>query len=132
MVNFPTQIPDYYSHSPAIWGFVLSSDYIICSTVNTLHCGDSGHVTVSIFIGFLSNSVKDVPFHSTAHYSRLLYSVLDKSKSPVLRLFHGPEMWSTSDKSKLFAENVSKNLDDSGIPLPAFSSRINLKLHNIS
>ena len=34
----------------------------------------------------------------------------------------------------MFAENISKNsnLDVSGISLPVFSSRINLKLHNIS
>ena len=43
-------------------------------------------------------------------------------------------MHSTSDKAKLFAKNFSKNsnLDDLGIHLPAFPSRINLKLHNIS
>ena len=37
-------------------------------------------------------------------------------------------------KLKLFFENFSKNsnLDDSGISLPVFSSRTNLKLHNIS
>ena len=41
---------------------------------------------------------------------------------------------SASDKAKLFAKNVSKNsnLDDSGISLPVFLSRTNLKLHNIS
>ena len=41
---------------------------------------------------------------------------------------------SASDKGKLFAKNFSKNsnLDDSGISLPVFSSRTNLKLHNIS
>ena len=40
---------------------------------------------------------------------------------------------SSCDKVKLFAENVSKNsnLDDSGISLPDFPSRTNLKLHNI-
>ena len=40
---------------------------------------------------------------------------------------------SASDKAKLFAENFSKssNLDDSGIFLPVFPSRTNLKLHNI-
>ena len=38
-----------------------------------------------------------------------------------------------SDKAKLFPENFSKNfiLDDSGISLPSFSSRTNLKLLNI-
>ena len=41
---------------------------------------------------------------------------------------------SASDKAKLFAKNFSNNsnLDDSGISLPVFSSRTNLKLHNIS
>ena len=40
---------------------------------------------------------------------------------------------STSDKAKLFAENFSKNsnIDASGISLPVFPSRTNLKLHNI-
>ena len=39
-----------------------------------------------------------------------------------------------SDKAKLFAENFLKNsnLNDSGIFLPTFPSRTNLKLHNIS
>ena len=41
---------------------------------------------------------------------------------------------SASDKAKLFAKTFSKNsnLDGSGISLPVFPSRINLKLHNIS
>ena len=38
---------------------------------------------------------------------------------------------SASDKAKLFAGNFSKNLDDSGISLPAFLYRTNLKPHNI-
>ena len=40
---------------------------------------------------------------------------------------------SASDNAKLFAENFSQNsnLDDSGISLPVFPSRTNLKLHNI-
>ena len=43
-------------------------------------------------------------------------------------------MSSASDKAKLFAENfpMNSNLDDSGISLPVFPSRTNLKLHNIS
>ena len=38
------------------------------------------------------------------------------------------------EKAKLFAENFFENsyLDDSGISLPVFPSRTNLKLHNIS
>ena len=43
-------------------------------------------------------------------------------------------LFSAFEKAKLFAENFSKksNLDDSGISLTVFSSRTNLKLHNIS
>ena len=43
-------------------------------------------------------------------------------------------LFSASDKAKLFVENFSENsnLDDSGISLPVFPSRTNLKLHNIS
>ena len=60
-------------------------------------------------------------------------SVLNKSKSAIAPLFNGPEVLSSaSDKAKLFAKNFSKNsnLDDSGISLPVFPSRTNLKLHN--
>ena len=41
---------------------------------------------------------------------------------------------SASDKAKLFPKNFSQNsnLDNSGISLPVFPSRTNLKLHNIS
>ena len=62
-------------------------------------------------------------------------SVLNKGKSAILPLFKGPGVLSSaSDKAKCFAENFSKNsnLDDSGITLPAFPSRTNLKLHNLS
>ena len=61
-------------------------------------------------------------------------SVLSKGKSAIPPLFNCPEVLSSaSDKAKLFAENFSKNsnLDDSGISLPVFPSRTNLKLHNI-
>ena len=39
-----------------------------------------------------------------------------------------------SNKAKSFAQNFSKNsnLDNSGISLPVFLSRTNLKLHNTS
>ena len=61
---------------------------------------------------------------------RIANSVLDKSKSAIPPLFNGPEVLSSaSDKAKLFAKNFSKN---SGISLPVFPSRTNLKLHNIS
>ena len=62
-------------------------------------------------------------------------SVLKKGKSAIPPLFNSLEVLSSaSDKAKLFAKNFSKNsnLDDSGISLPVFPSRTNLKLHNIS
>ena len=66
---------------------------------------------------------------------RIANSVLNKGKSAIPPLFNGLEVLSSaSDKAKLFAKNFSKssNLDDSGISLPVFPSRTNLKLHNIS
>ena len=66
---------------------------------------------------------------------RIANVVLNKSKSAIPPLFNGPEVLSSaSDKAKLFAENFSKNynLGGSGISLPVFLSRTNLKLHNIS
>ena len=66
---------------------------------------------------------------------RIANSVLNKGNSAIPPLFNGPEVLSSaSDKAKLFAENFSlnSNLDDSGVSLPVFPSRINLKLHNIS
>ena len=66
---------------------------------------------------------------------RIANSVFNKGKSAIPPLFNGlEELSSTSDKAKLFAKNFSKNsnLDDSGISLPVFPSRTNLKLHNIS
>ena len=69
------------------------------------------------------------------NFWRIANSFLNKGKSVIPPLFHGPEVLSSaSDKAKLFAKNFSKNsnLDDSGISLPVFPSRTNLKLHNIS
>ena len=66
---------------------------------------------------------------------RIANSVLNKGKSAIPPLFNRLEVLSSaSDKAKLFAENFSlnSNLDDSGISLPVFPSRTNLKLHNIS
>ena len=62
-------------------------------------------------------------------------SVLNKGKSAILPLFNNPKVLSsTSDKSKLFHKMfpTNPNLDDSGISLPVFPSRTNLKQHNIS
>ena len=59
--------------------------------------------------------------------------ILNKGKSALSPLFNDPEVLSSaSDKAKLFPENFSKNShrNDSGISLPVFPSRTNLKLHN--
>ena len=66
---------------------------------------------------------------------RIANGVLNKGKSAMPFLFNSPEVLSSaSNKAKLFAENFSKNsnLDDSGVSLPVFPSRTNLKLRNIS
>ena len=68
-------------------------------------------------------------------FCRIANSVLNRGKSALPPLFNGPEVLSSaSDKAKLFAENFSlnSNLYDSGISLPVFPSRTNLKLHNSS
>ena len=65
---------------------------------------------------------------------RIANSVLNKGKSAIPPLFNSLEVLSSaSDEAKLFVENFSKNsnLDDSGISLPVYPSRTNLKLHNI-
>ena len=62
-------------------------------------------------------------------------SVLNKGKSAIPPLLNSLEVLSSgSDKAKLFAENSSKNssLDVSGLSLPPFPCRTNLKLYNIS
>ena len=265
MVNFPTQIPDCDSHSPALLDLYVSSDISICSTMAFPSLANSDHVVVSVSIDFPTNSQQDAPFHHIAydyscadcvglcdhlrdvpfediiklgasaaasefckwvhvgidvyiphrkyqvkphsspwfsaacaavivhknhyfclhlrekssdskvkfkhasnHCKRVLEaailayanktsikkkksitsqqlgscdfwqianSVLNKGKSAIPTLFSSPDVLScATDKTKLFAENFSmnSNLDDSGISLPVFPSRTNLKLHNIS
>ena len=71
----------------------------------------------------------------STRFLRIANSVLNKGKSTILLLFNVSKVLSSaSDKAKLFPENFSKNsnLDDSGVSLPVFPSRPNLKLHNIS
>ena len=62
-------------------------------------------------------------------------SNLNKGISAIPPLFSGLQVLSSaSDKTKLFAKNISRksNLDGLGISLPVFSSTTNLKLYNIS
>ena len=55
MVNFPTQIPDCDSHSPAILDLFISSDASICSLMAFPPLGNSDHLVVSVSIDFPSN-----------------------------------------------------------------------------
>ena len=71
MVNFPTRIPDYDSHSPALLYLCLSSDASICFTMAFPPFGNSDHLVVSVFIDFSSNSQWEAPFLRIAYdYSR--------------------------------------------------------------
>ena len=71
MVNFPSQIPDFDSHSPALLDLFLSSDTSICSTVAFLLLGNYDHVAVSVSIDSPINSKRDSPSHRIAYdYSR--------------------------------------------------------------
>ena len=66
---------------------------------------------------------------------RIANRFLNKGKSAIPPLFNDLEVLSSaSNKSKLFGKNFFKNfnLNDSGISLPVFPSRTNLKLQNIS
>ena len=66
------------------------------------------------------------------YFWRIANGVLSKGESAIPPLFNGSEVLSSaSNKAKLFAESFStkSNLDDSGISLPVFPSRTNLKLH---
>ena len=66
-------------------------------------------------------------------FLRIANSALGKGKYAIPPSFNAPEMLSSaSDKAKLFAKNFSRNsnLHESGISLPDFPSRTNLKLQN--
>ena len=67
MVNFPTRILDYDSHSPALLDLFLSPDTSICSTMAFAPLDNSDHVNVSVSIDFPTNSQQDAPFHRIAY-----------------------------------------------------------------
>ena len=67
MVNFPTQVRDCNSHSPALLDLFLSSDASVCSAMDFSPLGNSDHVVVSVSIDFPSNSQCDTPFHCIAY-----------------------------------------------------------------
>ena len=71
MVNFPTQIPDCDSHSPALLNFFLASEATFCSTMAFPPVENLHHFVVSVSIDFPTNSKRDALFHRIAYdYSR--------------------------------------------------------------
>ena len=67
IVNFPTWIPDCYSHSPPLLDLFISSDTSICFPMAFPPLGSSDHVVVSVSIDFPKNSKQDAPFHHMAY-----------------------------------------------------------------
>ena len=63
MINFPTLIPNWNSHSSALLDLFISSDASICYTMAFPSLGNSDHVVVSVSIDFPSNSKLDALFH---------------------------------------------------------------------
>ena len=66
---------------------------------------------------------------------RIANGLLNNGKSAIPILFNGLEVLSSaSNKENLLAKNFSKkyNIDYSGISLPVFPSKVNMKMHNIS
>ena len=62
-------------------------------------------------------------------------SVLSKAESDIPPLFNNAEVLpSASHEAKLFPNSFSKNsnVDDLDVSIPAFPSRTNMKVHNIS
>ena len=67
MVSFPTGIPGFDSHSPALLDLFISSDASICSRMVFPPLGNSDHVAVSASIDFPSYSQRDASFHRIAY-----------------------------------------------------------------
>ena len=70
LINFPTQIPDCDSHSPALLDLFLSFEErnaCICYKVTFPLLGNSDYVVVSVCIDFPSHSLGDAPFHCIAY-----------------------------------------------------------------
>ena len=67
MVNFPTQIPDFDSYSPALLDLFISSDTSICSTMAFPPLENSDHLAASVSIDSPSNSQQNVPHHCKAY-----------------------------------------------------------------
>ena len=73
MVDFPTQIPDCDSHSPALLDLFVSSNAGNCSTMAFLPLGNSDHIVASVSIDFPSNTKWDVPWLAAASTTAIVH-----------------------------------------------------------
>ena len=119
---------------------------MVCtSRINLLHLKLSSNRVVFVAKGFLKQlnlpipikqeSIYPFPEIGSRDFCRITTSVPSKGKSAIPPLFNCPELlFSASDEAKLFAKKFLEysNLDDSVNSLPAFPSRTNLNMHNIS
>ena len=94
MVNFPSGIPVFDCHSPALFDLCLSSDTSICSLVAFPSLGNSDHVVISVSIDFPSNSHWDALFHriaydcSCADWDGLCHNLSDVPWKDIFKLSH--------------------------------------------
>ena len=87
MVNFPTWIPDFDSHSSALLDLFLSSDARICSTMSFPSLRNSDYIVVSVSIDFPINSQQDDLFlRKTYDYSWLVIVAKEFLKLPNLHM----------------------------------------------
>ena len=110
MVNFPTQVRDCNSHSPALLDLFLSSDASVCSAMGFSPLGNSDHVVVSVSIDFPSNYQRDTLFHciaydySCADWDGLFYHLRDVPWQDIFKL-------SASAAASEFCEWVQVGID---------------------
>ena len=122
MVNFPTQIPDCDSHSPALLDLFLCSDTSIYSIMVLPPLRDSDHVFVSVSTDFLLNSKCGTLFHrivydySCADWDGLHDQLRDVSCKDIFKL-------SASSATSKFCEWVQVGID---VNIPIVSIRLSL------
>ena len=114
------------------------SSFVYTNKINLLYLKGNSDRKVIFAKGFLKLSnwlmlIKQkhllLPRNLDLGFWQIARNVVNKGKSAILSLFNGPEvLHSASDWTKL----LNSILDNSGIYLPAFPSRTNKKLHNIS
>ena len=71
MVEFPTRTPDSVAQRPSLLDLFLTSSPDSCSVKPMPALGNSDHCVVAVTIDFVTQNVKDAPFHRKVHdYTR--------------------------------------------------------------